>query len=407
MYSIKNTLLVHSRIHGVAIVMLVVLTHLFLLFWLYLTWPKPLKKNLDKLQFELVELPNFIVKKNKDKAKGGGMPGTSGGVKHNKHQTHVPHKLTIKTSVSKVKATTKNRQSKLKDTTTITSTSNVPVVIKLVPEVTNVNEPIIAISLAEVDFTIPTPLKKTIDPTQTTIQEKITDPIDRVIQEKKAVERIVESANIKRVVSPESIVHRPPTKLEMPGSDKIQKIEPPVFIVVDHTQSPNGNDDHNVNTPVLSHNIMHTDSNTIHKEVLSGGLMGDSLNSSGAHAESAAFHRGNNLGVGDGIYTGFGGSNTEEGFQEGRYRLVGEKIYPVAAKNNQQIGVVRVAVTVSATGEIEQVNLLQPSEYPLLNGAALETARKRYKYIPNRQDGIPQRSEFAFAIEYTLKDLPH
>ncbi|NCN43682.1 MAG: energy transducer TonB [Thiomicrospira sp.] len=61
-----------------------------------------------------------------------------------------------------------------------------------------------------------------------------------------------------------------------------------------------------------------------------------------------------------------------------------QKNYPRRAKRRLQQGDVILQFTLHPNGQIQQLKLIQPSNHPLLNQAALDIIRKRmaYQYLP-------------------------
>ena len=120
--------------------------------------------------------------------------------------------------------------------------------------------------------------------------------------------------------------------------------------------------------------------------------------------EGQNVHTGSGLKQGAGSGQGKGLQGKGNGFRKGSRYLIGRKIYPNSAKKKNQTGSVRVSVTVSPSGQVEKAALVHSSGIRSLDEAAVETARTQYRYTANSKGGIPQRSTFVFTIEYTLRD---
>lgn len=85
--------------------------------------------------------------------------------------------------------------------------------------------------------------------------------------------------------------------------------------------------------------------------------------------------------------------------------IVGDRIpptYPTRALRLQQEGTVILHILVSATGETQEIRLIQSSHYPLLDKEAQNTV-KRWSFAPTIQHGKPIKSWIEVPIEFVIK----
>lgn len=162
------------------------------------------------------------------------------------------------------------------------------------------------------------------------------------------------------------------------------------------------------NNPITSKKPLATPSVKRDEQVSSISIEEGGESNQGGGAKDNGHRQDVGMGSNIGQNSGFGqGKNTQgkgSGFRKGSRYLIGRKIYPDSAKKKNQTGSVRVSVTVSPSGQVEQAALVQSSGVSSLDKAAVETARTQYRYTANSKGGIPERSTFVFTIEYTLKD---
>lgn len=75
--------------------------------------------------------------------------------------------------------------------------------------------------------------------------------------------------------------------------------------------------------------------------------------------------------------------------------------YPEEAKSQGLEGTVRVRVVVGVDGLVESVAVVESTAKPILEQAALETAKK-YRFNPATRDGDPVRSTVVVPFRYKL-----
>jgi protein TonB len=77
--------------------------------------------------------------------------------------------------------------------------------------------------------------------------------------------------------------------------------------------------------------------------------------------------------------------------------------YPIAARRLGQQGVVLLQVRVRPDGSPADVRIQRSSGYELLDEAAADTVRSRWKFIPARRGDEPVESTVTFPIRFDLK----
>lgn len=85
-----------------------------------------------------------------------------------------------------------------------------------------------------------------------------------------------------------------------------------------------------------------------------------------------------------------------------RMFLQSRLIYPQVALRLRQKGVVTLQFTVDAQGKFSDVLLVSPSQFEILNNAALELVRQAPKFKPLPADVSASSVKFSYPIEYTL-----
>lgn len=77
--------------------------------------------------------------------------------------------------------------------------------------------------------------------------------------------------------------------------------------------------------------------------------------------------------------------------------------YPYASRRRREEGEVLLKVLVSEAGQAEQVRVEQSSGYPLLDEAAVDVVRKRWRFVPAQQDGAAVSAWVLVPMNFGLK----
>lgn len=82
-------------------------------------------------------------------------------------------------------------------------------------------------------------------------------------------------------------------------------------------------------------------------------------------------------------------------------RIAAKKIYPLKARAQNQTGNVKIKLVILPNGNLENAEIVQKSEYELLNNAALLAVKKAapFKKMTNKM----QKQEYTFTLEFTLE----
>lgn len=82
-------------------------------------------------------------------------------------------------------------------------------------------------------------------------------------------------------------------------------------------------------------------------------------------------------------------------------RIAAKKIYPLKARAQGQTGNVKIQLVILPDGNLESAEIVQKSEYELLNDAALLAVKKAAPF-KKMTDKI-QKQEYTFTLEFTLE----
>jgi len=94
---------------------------------------------------------------------------------------------------------------------------------------------------------------------------------------------------------------------------------------------------------------------------------------------------------------------TDIGKLEVLYQPDADAYYPSFSKRSGEQGAVVVRLIIDQTGNVEDIALLQSSNFPRLDRAASEIAR-RYRFKPFLANGTPQRISTNLLIKFNLKN---
>lgn len=78
--------------------------------------------------------------------------------------------------------------------------------------------------------------------------------------------------------------------------------------------------------------------------------------------------------------------------------------YPYESRRKREQGTVRLKVYVNAEGRPEQVQIDRSSGFPNLDNAALDVVKKRWRFVPAKQDGKAVAAWVVVPMEFELKD---
>jgi protein TonB len=81
-----------------------------------------------------------------------------------------------------------------------------------------------------------------------------------------------------------------------------------------------------------------------------------------------------------------------------------EPEYPPIARQRRWTGTVKLRILIRADGSVGNVDVIESSGHEVLDEAALEMVRERWRFLPARQGGKPVDSERTANIRFTLKD---
>lgn len=80
-----------------------------------------------------------------------------------------------------------------------------------------------------------------------------------------------------------------------------------------------------------------------------------------------------------------------------------EPHYPASAKSRGLTGHVKVKIWVSASAEVEKVAVVQSSGHEILDEAAVETVRDRWRFSASMKGDTPVSDTYEVVIKFTLK----
>ena len=82
-------------------------------------------------------------------------------------------------------------------------------------------------------------------------------------------------------------------------------------------------------------------------------------------------------------------------------RIAAKKIYPLKARAQGQTGNVKIQLVILPDGNLESAEIVQKSEYELLNDAALLAVKKAAPF--KKMTDKMQKQEYTFTLEFTLE----
>jgi TonB family protein len=124
----------------------------------------------------------------------------------------------------------------------------------------------------------------------------------------------------------------------------------------------------------------------------------------GGDSASHSAGRGNGAGSSDGKYGGGGDGGDQNSIAHADYAKNPAPAYPAVARRHEQQGTVTVRVLVGADGSVERAEVAQSSGFDLLDDAALETVRARWRFVPAREGGQAIESWVLVPIRFALTE---
>jgi TonB family protein len=79
-------------------------------------------------------------------------------------------------------------------------------------------------------------------------------------------------------------------------------------------------------------------------------------------------------------------------------------VYPAIARRRDQQGTVTIRVLVGNDGSVERAEIAESSGFDALDDAALETVRRRWRFVPARRGGTPVESWVLAPIRFALTE---
>ncbi|MHB8383222.1 MAG: energy transducer TonB [Candidatus Binataceae bacterium] len=123
----------------------------------------------------------------------------------------------------------------------------------------------------------------------------------------------------------------------------------------------------------------------------------ESNGGSGAHGAALGAGTGSGAGAGDGA----GGIT----IARADYGSDPAPLYPSRSRRRGEQGTVMLRVLIAASGAVEQVELFASSGFRDLDDQALETVRRRWKFVPARRDGVAFESWAVVPIRFALTEV--
>jgi len=78
--------------------------------------------------------------------------------------------------------------------------------------------------------------------------------------------------------------------------------------------------------------------------------------------------------------------------------------YPAIARRHEQQGIVTIRVLVGIDGLVQRAEIAESSGFDVLDDAAIETVRRRWRFIPARRGGTAIESWVLVPIRFALKE---
>jgi TonB family protein len=130
---------------------------------------------------------------------------------------------------------------------------------------------------------------------------------------------------------------------------------------------------------------------------------------SGPHSSAETETSGASTNAGDGSGSGAGNS-TGSGDGEGSsvahadYGINPPPVYPVDARRREQQGTVTIRALIGADGSVEHAEIAESCGFDSLDDSALDTVRRRWRFVPARRDNVPVESWVLVPIRFALTE---
>ncbi len=129
------------------------------------------------------------------------------------------------------------------------------------------------------------------------------------------------------------------------------------------------------------------------------GVANSAVGDAGAFSGTAA--HGARTGSG---FVGRGNDASGDSRVRADYGYIPAPLYPARSRRRGEQGTVTLHVLIAADGAVERVELLVSSGFRALDETALETVRRRWKFIPARRDGVAVESWTIVPIHFMLRE---
>ncbi len=121
-----------------------------------------------------------------------------------------------------------------------------------------------------------------------------------------------------------------------------------------------------------------------------------------SNTESSA-NAGDGSGGGQGL-SDAGGEGNGSSLAHADYGNNPPPVYPSTARRRDQQGTVTIRVLVGADGSVERAEIAESSGFDALDDSALETVRRRWRFVPARRDNAPVESWVLVPIRFSLTE---
>jgi protein TonB len=125
-----------------------------------------------------------------------------------------------------------------------------------------------------------------------------------------------------------------------------------------------------------------------------------SASKTGGASANASDGSGSGQGASDGNGDGDGGGS----IAHADYGSNPPPPYPPIARRRDQQGTVTIRALVNIDGSVERAEIAESSGFDSLDNAALETVRRRWRFVPARRDGTPVESWVLVPIRFALTE---
>jgi len=128
-----------------------------------------------------------------------------------------------------------------------------------------------------------------------------------------------------------------------------------------------------------------------HSSIETGGSAANAGDGSGRGQASS---QGSSDGIGDG---GSGVAHADYGNNP-------PPVYPAIARRRDQQGTVTIRALIDIDGSVERAEIAESSGFDSLDDSALDTVRRRWRFVPARRDDAPVESWVLVPIRFALTE---